>query len=77
MSMMLFGGILWVFLLVLVGWAFLHYMRGSGQGDGYLPGGDGSRTGLAILEERCARGEIEREEHLQKERNLLGDDRGR
>lgn len=72
MPMMLFGGIFWVILLVLGVWAFLHYTRGSGRGGGYLPGSDRGSSAVDLLEERYARGEIEREEYLQKKQDLLG-----
>ena len=77
MPMMLFGGIFWVALLVLGVWVFLHYTRGPNQGGGYLPGGERGRTALDILEERYARGEIEREEYLQKKQDLTGTARGK
>jgi putative membrane protein len=58
--MMFFGGLFWVFLLVLVAVIAVRLVRGWGR--------DGGRrsAGLAILEERYAKGEIQRDEYLQK-----------
>jgi putative membrane protein len=36
-----------------------------------LPGGKRRSTGLDLLEERYARGEISREEYLQKKHDLI------
>lgn len=63
--MMFFGGLFWVFLLVLIALIAMKLLRGPERRH------EGHRSaGLAILEERYAKGEIEREEYLQKKRDL-------
>jgi putative membrane protein len=71
--MMLFGGVFWVILLV-VGVAAVAWMvRGPWHGghDAHARIERGS-SGLDILEERYARGELGRDEFLQKKRDILG-----
>jgi putative membrane protein len=55
-----FGGIFmmlfWVFIIALVVWLVLTLSRSQVRAD------DGQRSGLRILEERLARGEIDAEE---------------
>lgn len=70
-GMMLFGGIFWVILLVLGVIAVMWLVRGSWHG-GNRPGSDRGPAGLDILKERYARGEVGRDEYLQKERDILG-----
>lgn len=66
-----------VLVLIIVGIIFL--VRGLTRHDYYQPGppqgpppGPSSRGALQVLEERYARGEIQREEFLQRKQDLLG-----
>lgn len=67
--MMLFGGVVIVALLVLIFRALAWSAHPPYQTPPHP--GHGS-TGLHALDERCARGEINREEYLQKKRDILG-----
>lgn len=69
---MLFSGIFWLILLVLVVMAMVWIVRASSHGGHNPPHIDPSSSGLHILEERYARGEINRDEYLQKKRDILG-----
>jgi len=69
--MMIFGGIFWIALLVLVGLAIMWFLRNGGH-VGSFASHDQRSGGLDILEERYARGEIERDEYLQKKGDILG-----
>lgn len=68
------GGVLmvlfWVVLALLVA-GLARWVFGGGIGRGRV-GRDGARRALDILEERYARGEIEREEFLQRREDLEG-----
>jgi putative membrane protein len=44
----------------------------AGYSQGPPPAGAGPKTSLQILEERYARGEIDREEFLQRRRDITG-----
>ena len=72
--MMLFGGFFWVILLMLAVMAVVWIVRGPWQhaGPHYPPRGERGSSGLDILEERYARGELDRDEFLQKKRDILG-----
>lgn len=61
-GMMLLNGIFWIALLGLGVWVV---WRASNRGPAATVGG-----GLAVLEERYARGEIGREEYLEKRADL-------
>lgn len=64
------GGFMWLFwilLIVLVVWAFRVMTSNTNQT------GRRSGTALEILEERYARGEIDREEYEEKRRDLSND----
>lgn len=70
MGMML----IWIILIVLAVYVSIHWMRRMGP-----PGSSGpserppnQKTALNILEEAYARGEISREEFLQKREDLIG-----
>ncbi len=69
MPMMLFGGIFWVVLLALGIAAFMAFVRRPGQ-NGHLQIGQSRSSALDILEERYARGELERDEYLQKKQDM-------
>ncbi len=61
---MILGVLFWVALIVLIGvviWRLLEARGGRGEG---------GESALDILEERYARGEIDREEFEQKKRDL-------
>ena len=62
-SMMVFGGLFWIFLLVLVPVIVVKIIRQSGR-DGRRP------NALTILEARYAKGEIQRDEFLRKKSDL-------
>ena len=57
---MLLGGLFWISLLVLIPVMAAKLFRGSGRES------ERRSTGLSILEERYAKGEIQRDEFLQK-----------
>ena len=68
-----------VLALIVVGVVFL--VRGlsgrqdqgqPGQSPGSSSGGPAPKTAVQVLEERYARGEIDREEFLQRKQDLLG-----
>ena len=67
-SHMLFGGILWVALLVAVVFFFTQF-SGTPHHDSQ---GERRAPALDVLEERYARGEINREEYIQKKRDITG-----
>ena len=71
MPMMLFGGVFWVVLLALGVAAFMVFLRRPGQG-GHLHLGQNPTSALDILEQRYARGELERDEYLQKKQDISG-----
>lgn len=66
------GGVFWIILLVIVVLAVAYFVR--------LPRNrsrvDGQPSGLDVLEGRYARGEINRDEYLQKKRDMLGGGEG-
>lgn len=69
--MMLFGGFLWILAIVLVVAALIWFVRSPPHLHhplGRAPGW----SALDLLEERYARGEIQRDEYLQKKRDILG-----
>ena len=72
--MMLFGGFFWIILLAVGIAAVVWIVRSGTHGGHYLPPPriDRGSSGLDILEERYARGEINRDEYLQKKRDILG-----
>ena len=73
-GMMLLGGAFWLVLIVLGIMAIVWILRASTHGlhhnASYPPRIDRGSAGLDILEERYARGEIDREEYLQKRADL-------
>jgi len=62
-----FGFIFWLLILgvIIGGLVWLLRVRS-------MPGSGWRDTSLEILEERYARGEIDREEYLQKKRDIAG-----
>ena len=70
-GMMVFGGLFWIVLLVFGVLAIRWLVRGPRRGGGY-PQRDRSPSSHDILKERYARGDIDRDEYLQKKRDILG-----
>jgi putative membrane protein len=68
-----FGFIFWLVILAIIIAGVVWFVRSQP-----LAGNQHSRpsTGLELLEERYARGEIGREEYLQKKRDIVGDNTG-
>lgn len=66
-----FMGIFWFLALLLLVAALMGVFRRHGAFSGWYDRGRGTSAGLAILEERYARGEINREEYLQKKKDIL------
>ena len=71
-GMGLFHSLFWLVILGLIVWAVVVFVRSNTASTGEGAGPSRSSPGLAILEERYARGEIDREEYLQKKRDLTG-----
>lgn len=65
-------GILALLIIVLVILGVVALVRALGAGGRHRARDGGRSPGLDLLEERYARGEIEREEYLQKKRDLGG-----
>lgn len=59
-----FGFIFWLLILGLIVGVIVWFIRSQSLRAG------GRHSGLAVLEERYARGEISREEYLQKKRDM-------
>lgn len=57
--------IFWIFLIVAIAWLVI-----SAIGNGRNSGQSGEKSAMDILNERYARGEIEKEEYEQKRRDL-------
>jgi putative membrane protein len=62
-----FGWLLWLLLIGVVVWAVVALAGGAGRDRG---SGRSSKSALEILEERYARGEIDREEFEEKKADL-------
>jgi putative membrane protein len=67
-----FNMIGWLLLLALVVAAVAWFVRPAGGPADRAPRNHRPSAGLDVLEERYARGEIDREEYLQKKRDILG-----
>jgi putative membrane protein len=65
------GIIFWLLILVLIGAAVVAVVR-TGSAQSRPENAPQRSTGLEILEERYARGEINRDEYLQKKQDILG-----
>lgn len=65
---MLFGGVFWIALVILVIAGIARLFRSSR--DPVQP--DRRPSGLDVLDERYARGELDREEYLEGKRDILG-----
>jgi len=61
-----FGFIFWLVILGVIVAGVVWFVRSQS-----LAGGQRPFTSLEVLEERYARGEINREEYLQKKRDIL------
>lgn len=68
---MLFGGLLWILILIGIIAAIMFLVRSLFSGRSVNTGNDG-KTALEALGERYARGEIGREEYLEKKHDLGG-----
>lgn len=67
-TQMLFGGGFWLLLIVLVIAAVFWFSRSPRSAAEREHGA----SGLEILDARYARGELDRDEYLQKKRDMLG-----
>lgn len=67
-----FGIILWLVILVAVIWAVVWFVRSMPYAANRQPPAERRSSGLEVLEERYARGEISQEEYLQKKRDIVG-----
>jgi len=65
-----FSLILWLVILVAVIAVVVLFVRNSPQRATRLPPAEPRSPGLEALDERYARGEISREEYLQKKRDI-------
>jgi putative membrane protein len=68
--MMLLGGVFWLCLLAVIAFGIMRFGNGCQHGGYRTPGSERRPSGLDILDERYAKGEIQREEYLQKRRDL-------
>jgi putative membrane protein len=66
---LLFRGLFWVILIVFVIWAITRVSGSQG-----IARPSFRSNGLDILEQRYARGEISREEYLEKRKDILAHD---
>ena len=64
----LFRGLFWILVVGFIIWLIA---RGASQTAGPFPPRSYRSNGLDILEQRYARGEVTREEYLEKKRDLL------
>jgi putative membrane protein len=62
----------WLLILVLIIAAVAWVVRSATYGDIHPSRADRRSSGLDVLEERYARGEINRDEYLQKKRDIVG-----
>lgn len=71
-GMLPFGGVFWLVLLVLGIAAVVWIVRSRMHLGQDAPRIGRGSPGLEILEERYARGEVNRDKYLQKKRDMLG-----
>jgi putative membrane protein len=69
-GLMPFMGIFWLVILILIGAAVMGVFRGSWVPHDRSEKSDRRSTGLVILAERYARGEINRDEYLQMKKDI-------
>lgn len=67
---MLFGGVFWIALIVLVIAGVAWFSRSPRD----ITERDRRSSGLDVLDQRYASGELDREEYLQRKRDILGRD---
>jgi putative membrane protein len=68
-----YHGFFWLFVIALVVVVIVLLVRAmSSRGGGQRADAGRSSPGLAVLEERYARGDINRDEFLQKKRDIAG-----
>jgi putative membrane protein len=67
-----FGMFLWLLFLILLIVAVVWFFRRPDRSGGEQPFTVHRPPALDVLEERYARGEIDRDEYLQKKRDLTG-----
>lgn len=67
--LMPFGGLFWILVLIVVIVLIVRLVR---EPRWLHPPGEHRSPGLDVLEERYARGEIGRDEYLQKKRDIVG-----
>jgi putative membrane protein len=70
--MMMFGGLFWIVLLIVGIAAVVWLVRGSAHGAHRYPSRiDRVSSGIDVLDERYARGDLNREEYLQRKKDIL------
>ena len=72
MGWMPFIGLFWLIVLVLLISAVVLAFRRPERAHQWPEKSERRSTGLAVLEERYARGEINRDEFLQKKQDIVG-----
>lgn len=68
----IFHMIFWLVILALIVMAVVWLFRGGAHVKALQSRSDSRLRGLDVLEERYARGEIKREEYLEKKKDILG-----
>lgn len=68
--MMMFGGVLWIAILVVLVWALIRWFERRGQPSGTST--TGSQSALDILNQRYARGEIDNATFEQMRERIQG-----
>ena len=67
-----FGIVIWVLVLIAVVAAVVWLVRSLGTAGHHPPAPPRRSAGLDVLEERYAKGEINRDEYLEKKRDITG-----
>jgi len=70
---MLFGGIFWIVVVMIGVWAVAQLLRSPDR----APAHEKRSSALDVLEERYARGEIGRDEYLQKKQDIRAPSSGK